>query len=496
MPDHAGIMRYFLTSAAIGILYKENASISGAEVGCQGEVGVACSMAAGGLTAALGGSNGQIEHAAEIAMEHNLGMTCDPIGGLVQIPCIERNAMGAVKAVQASRIAMNEAEDHKSLARSGHPHDVSDRTRYAIALQGDQPGWPGAEYHRVLTRAAHLRRGEPYCERNERLQIPDDPSNENPHQGPNPARWAAPQQPIAPWWHTALLVAAIVLMSITGAKEIAGHHSAHISRLGTYAFTAAAELVLLAWIWFGLRLRRLPFRSLIGELESGAQGVAVDLGVAGIFWFGSMLVLATLGIFWEVLDAVIHHRTFAPNGQPDAAQQHAIHTLLRLAPASVSEITAWILVCAFAGFAEEIVFRGYLQRQFTAWGRGALCGGGGVFGDCCSARRTAIRARATWFCCPSLARSSACSQSFAAVCAREFSRIVGTISIAGLGSRCFTRITSSEISVSISRTTLKNCCHFFHSPFVFFLTLVMHESIHSSTAIQFAVSMQPIEKGE
>ncbi len=111
--DHEGIVRFFLTSAAIGILYKENASISGAEVGCQGEVGVACSMAAAGLTAALGGSNGQIEHAAEIAMEHNLGMTCDPIGGLVQIPCIERNAMGAAKAVHASRIALNETEGHK-----------------------------------------------------------------------------------------------------------------------------------------------------------------------------------------------------------------------------------------------------------------------------------------------------------------------------------------------------------------------------------------------
>jgi L-serine dehydratase len=111
--DHEGILRYFLTSAAIGILYKENASISGAEVGCQGEVGVACSMAAGGLTAALGGTNGQVEHAAEIAMEHNLGMTCDPIGGLVQIPCIERNAMGAAKAVHASRIALNESEAHK-----------------------------------------------------------------------------------------------------------------------------------------------------------------------------------------------------------------------------------------------------------------------------------------------------------------------------------------------------------------------------------------------
>ncbi|MGA8108325.1 MAG: L-serine ammonia-lyase [Acidobacteriaceae bacterium] len=111
--DEEGILRYFLTSAAVGVLYKENASISGAEVGCQGEVGVACSMAAGGLAAALGGTNDEVEHAAEIGMEHNLGMTCDPIGGLVQIPCIERNAMGAVKAVQACRLAMNETEGHK-----------------------------------------------------------------------------------------------------------------------------------------------------------------------------------------------------------------------------------------------------------------------------------------------------------------------------------------------------------------------------------------------
>ena len=108
-----GIFRYLLTACAIGILYKENASISGAEVGCQGEVGVACSMAAGGLVAALGGDNRQIEYAAEIGMEHNLGMTCDPIGGLVQIPCIERNAMGSVKAINACRIAMRETGDHK-----------------------------------------------------------------------------------------------------------------------------------------------------------------------------------------------------------------------------------------------------------------------------------------------------------------------------------------------------------------------------------------------
>ncbi|MDW5264187.1 MULTISPECIES: L-serine ammonia-lyase [Acidobacteriaceae] len=111
--DEEGLLRYFLTAAAIGILYKENASISGAEVGCQGEVGVACSMAAGGLVAALNGTNAQVEHAAEIAMEHNLGMTCDPIGGLVQIPCIERNGMGAVKAINATRMAMHETGGHK-----------------------------------------------------------------------------------------------------------------------------------------------------------------------------------------------------------------------------------------------------------------------------------------------------------------------------------------------------------------------------------------------
>jgi L-serine dehydratase len=111
--DNEGILRFFLTAGAVGILYKENASISGAEVGCQGEVGVACSMAAAGLVAALGGSNEEAEHAAEIGMEHHLGMTCDPIGGLVQIPCIERNAFGAVKAVNACRMAMRETGGHK-----------------------------------------------------------------------------------------------------------------------------------------------------------------------------------------------------------------------------------------------------------------------------------------------------------------------------------------------------------------------------------------------
>ena len=108
-----GVIKFLATSSAIGMLFKINSSISGAEVGCQGEVGVACSMAAAGLTAALGGTPKQIENAAEIGMEHNLGLTCDPVKGLVQIPCIERNSMGAIKAINASRLSLNTDDTHK-----------------------------------------------------------------------------------------------------------------------------------------------------------------------------------------------------------------------------------------------------------------------------------------------------------------------------------------------------------------------------------------------
>jgi L-serine dehydratase len=110
--DDEGVVRFLLTAGAIGILFKENASISGAEVGCQGEVGSACSMAAAGLTEVLGGTPAQVENAAEIAMEHHLGLTCDPIGGLVQVPCIERNAMASVQALTASRMARHGDGQH------------------------------------------------------------------------------------------------------------------------------------------------------------------------------------------------------------------------------------------------------------------------------------------------------------------------------------------------------------------------------------------------
>jgi len=114
--NEEGVVRFLLTAGAIGTLYKKNASISGADVGCQGEVGVACSMAAAGLTEVRGGTPEQVENAAEVGMEHNLGLTCDPVGGLVQIPCIERNAMGAVKAINASRLSLRgDGRHHVSL---------------------------------------------------------------------------------------------------------------------------------------------------------------------------------------------------------------------------------------------------------------------------------------------------------------------------------------------------------------------------------------------
>lgn len=135
-----GIVRFLLTAGAVGILFKTNASISGAEVGCQGEVGSACSMAAAGLTEVLGGTPEQVENAAEIGMEHNLGLTCDPVGGLVQVPCIERNAMAAIKAINASRLAMcGDGEHFVSLDKVIRTMRITGRdmkTQYKETAQG------------------------------------------------------------------------------------------------------------------------------------------------------------------------------------------------------------------------------------------------------------------------------------------------------------------------------------------------------------------------
>jgi L-serine dehydratase len=135
-----GVVDFLLTAGAIGLLYKLNASISGAEVGCQGEVGVACSMAAGALAAVLGGTPEQVENAAEIGMEHNLGLTCDPVGGLVQIPCIERNAMASVKAVNAARMALRGDGTHyvslDSVIKTMRETGADMKTKYKETARG------------------------------------------------------------------------------------------------------------------------------------------------------------------------------------------------------------------------------------------------------------------------------------------------------------------------------------------------------------------------
>ncbi len=185
------------------------------------------------------------------------------------------------------------------------------------------------------------------------------------------------QGPVAPVWHTVVLVAGIAALSIQSVMQFSGQVPA-INRLQTYAFTAGTELCLLAWVWFGLRLRKISLRSLLGSVAWDFRSVAIDLGVAIVFWFASLMVLGTIGIFWIAVEAALTHRSLFPSGKqltPDPSQQQTLHTLTQLSPANAGEIVAWILLCILAGIAEEMVFRGYLQRQFTAWARGAMAVG-------------------------------------------------------------------------------------------------------------------------
>jgi len=196
-----------------------------------------------------------------------------------------------------------------------------------------------------------------------------------------PAPAATAKAPIAPAWHTLLLIAFIAVLSIEGAREMSGPNAAAIdsNRLVTYATTIGSELLMLAWVWFGLRLRKVPFLSLFGDLSGGIKTFFLDLGIAAAFWVGAMMVLVISAAIWLVTDSVIHHRPLIPKGGKsapvDPAQQHLVHTLTALAPSNAREIAAWALVCIMAGLIEELIFRGYLLRQFTAWSRGLVVGG-------------------------------------------------------------------------------------------------------------------------
>ena len=193
-----------------------------------------------------------------------------------------------------------------------------------------------------------------------------------------PAALAAPVAPrtVAPVWHTVVLVAAIAAISIHGALHFSGEHGA-INRLTTYALTAGMEALMLGWVVFGLRLRKTKLRSLLGEWRWSPRAIFADLGIALVFWLCALAVLGSLALVWSGAETAITHRPLPTHmaGQkltPDPSQQQALHALEQLAPGNGEEMTAWALLCVLVGLAEEIVFRGYLQRQFIGWARGGV----------------------------------------------------------------------------------------------------------------------------
>ena len=183
----------------------------------------------------------------------------------------------------------------------------------------------------------------------------------------------APPESIAPAWHTLVLAAGILALSFGGSTHLTSQrHSTN--RLFTYGATAAMELLMLGWVALGLWLRKVPFRSLFGTVTRGFRGFAMDVGVALVFWFGSMMILGSIGLVWTAVEfAAAHKHLPTQPGQkiePSESQKKTLRTLEQLAPENGSEIAAWVLLCCLAGLIEEAVFRGYLQRQFTAWGKG------------------------------------------------------------------------------------------------------------------------------
>jgi membrane protease YdiL (CAAX protease family) len=185
-------------------------------------------------------------------------------------------------------------------------------------------------------------------------------------------------QTLAPAWHTVVLIAGILSVSIIGrAQMVAQHHAAH--RLLTYATTAGMELLMLGWVALGLRLRRIPLASLFGTVHKGMRGVFADLGIAFAFWIGSLMILGTLGLVWTSVEVAVsqwsalkaggHAVPFSPN------REESVRAIEQLAPADGAEIACWVLLCCLAGTIEEAVFRGYLQHQFTAWTKGGMLWG-------------------------------------------------------------------------------------------------------------------------
>jgi len=187
---------------------------------------------------------------------------------------------------------------------------------------------------------------------------------------------------IAPVWHTVVLMLVIVGVSLLGVHQHPGGAGiGAASRLRTYGVTACLEVVLVGWVLLGLRLRRIPLRSVLGRVSKDYRSIAIDAGIAIVFWIGSIMTLAMVAMLWLSLQTAITHRPLVqpgPGGRPTIANQNderAERAVIQLAPANGKEIACWLLMCVLVGFAEELVFRGYFQSQFTAWARGATWAG-------------------------------------------------------------------------------------------------------------------------
>jgi membrane protease YdiL (CAAX protease family) len=190
---------------------------------------------------------------------------------------------------------------------------------------------------------------------------------------------------VAPAWHTLVLVAVILAISIRGASRFSAAHGP-VNRLATYGLTAAMELAMLAWVVLGLRFSKTPLRSLLGSFSSNIRSIATDLGFALVFWIASLMVLGTIGLAWSGVEAALNHHQPAAHdagqkdkaGQefnPDPSQLKALRAVAQLAPSNAREIAAWTLLCLLVGFVEETVFRGYLQQQFIRLARGGVVAG-------------------------------------------------------------------------------------------------------------------------
>jgi uncharacterized protein len=191
------------------------------------------------------------------------------------------------------------------------------------------------------------------------------------------------QSPIAPVWHTVLLIMVIIAVSALGFVRHTGPHGAAVvNRLHTYGTTAILELVLIAWVAFGMKLRGVRFRSLFGKVSIDLKAIMLDFGIAIVFWILSMMALATVAMMWISVESWITHKpipiqtdkTGKPT-MPNPADDKAAKAVVQLAPTNAKEVAGWLMLCMLVGVAEELVFRGYLQTQFTAWAKGAAAAG-------------------------------------------------------------------------------------------------------------------------